>query len=319
MFIPSLCIARTMKQILIIILTILLFNSCKERDNRNKTENLKKVEYQQILNPEYELNKPNRKPNAVLVLFGGYPEVVEDIKREFKILEQARENEIAVVFSNYNQKLWFEENELKELAEQLQRIFVNNKLPNDNIYFGGFSSGGDVALLTGDYLTENEKFGLTPKGIFIVDSPIDLAELYFSAEKNIKRNFSEVSVQESNWLIETLGNRFGDPDKDLEKYEKHSVFTLKTENINNVRKLKNTKIRMYTEPDTLWWKENRMADYEQTNAYLIKKLYEKLKKQGFKKAEYIPTRNKGYRANGERHPHSWAIVKTDDLINWMLN
>ncbi|WP_301338810.1 hypothetical protein [Tenacibaculum mesophilum] len=32
----------------------------------------------------------------------------------------------------------------------------------------------------------------------------------------------------------------------------------------------------------------------------------------------LPTTNKGYRANGERHPHSWAIVDKNDLINWIL-
>ncbi|WP_301280574.1 hypothetical protein [Tenacibaculum mesophilum] len=32
----------------------------------------------------------------------------------------------------------------------------------------------------------------------------------------------------------------------------------------------------------------------------------------------LPTTKKGYRANGERHPHSWAIVDKNDLINWIL-
>jgi hypothetical protein len=36
----------------------------------------------------------------------------------------------------------------------------------------------------------------------------------------------------------------------------------KTENIANLKGLENTKIRLYTEPDTLWWKENRKEDYE---------------------------------------------------------
>ncbi|MEQ9413288.1 MAG: hypothetical protein RIF39_05630 [Cyclobacteriaceae bacterium] len=308
-----------MRQTSILLLTFLIFNACKQEKNKSEEVNATRVEYQHISNPEYELEKPNKKPNAVLVLFGGYPEVAEDIKREFQILEQASENEIAVVYSNYSQKLWFEKNELNELSEQLQSIFTDNQLPNDNIYFGGFSSGGVVAFLIGNYLSENHKTGLTPKGIFIVDSPIDLAELYFSSEKNLKRKFSETSIQESTWIIEELGNRLGNPNEDLTEYEKHSVFTLKTGKINNIQNLKNTKIRMYTEPDTLWWKKNRMVDYEQTNAYLIKELSEKLTNSGFTHVEYIPTENRGYRASGERHPHSWAIVETNELINWILS
>jgi hypothetical protein len=308
-----------MKNIAILLLLFFMYNACSPRNNKEKTENSEKIEYEHISTAEYELEKPKRDPSAVLVLFGGFPEVAEDIKREFKILKKAREHEIAIVFSNYNQKLWFEENELDELANKLQKIFIDNKLPTDNIYFGGFSSGGNVALLAGDYLTENRTFDLTPSGIFIVDSPIELAGLYFSSEKNLKRNFSEVSVQESNWLIQTLSDRFGDPNKDLSNYEKYAVYSSKTGNIDNLRNLKNTKIRMYTEPDTLWWKENRMADYDQLNAYHIAKLSERLTLEGFTKVEFISTKNRGYRANGERHPHSWSIVSTDSLINWILN
>ncbi|MEP2024923.1 hypothetical protein, partial [Reichenbachiella sp.] len=234
-------------------------------------------------------------------------------------LEKAKANQIAIVYSNLNKKLWFEENELNELSETIQKIFTTNNLPTDHLYISGFSSGGDVALLVGDYLTKNEQLNLTPKGIFIVDSPIDLAELYFSSEKNLQRNFSEVSVQESNWIIKMLGDRFGNPNQSLTAYEAFSVFTLKTSSIKNINNLKNTKIRLYTEPDSLWWKEHRMADFDQTNAYLIKELSKTLINAGFTKTEYIPTENRGVRSNNERHPHSWSIVETGELINWILD
>lgn len=164
-----------------------------------------------------------------------------------------------------------------------------------------------------------KEFYIDPKGVFIVDSPIDLVALYKSSEKNIERNFSEPSIQESTWLLETLGNNFGNPKDNIRKYEKNAVFTYITNNTSNLKKLKRTKIRLYTEPDTLWWKENRMADYEQMNAFYIKKLSESLTEKGYESVEYIPTTDKGYRANGERHPHSLAIVDKKDLINWMLN
>ncbi|MEZ4913609.1 MAG: hypothetical protein R2798_06090 [Chitinophagales bacterium] len=302
-----------------IILAFLILNSCKQKNSEKEAENFPQTYYRQIVTPEYEWEKPVSNPQAVLVLLGGYAENAEDIKREFKILEKAKANKIAIVYSNYNKKLWLAENELDELSKQLKKIFTDNELAEDNVYLGGFSSGGDLALLIGNYLTENQAIELIPKGIFIVDAPIDLAELYFSAEKNLVRNFSESSTQESTWLIEELGNSLGNPNNTLTEYEKYSVFTLKTGQINNIASLNKTKIRMYTEPDTLWWKKNRMADYEQTNAYLIKKLSEKLQNSGFAKLEYIPTENRGYRANGERHPHSWSIVEIDELINWMLN
>ncbi|WP_111706242.1 hypothetical protein [Lutibacter citreus] len=164
-----------------------------------------------------------------------------------------------------------------------------------------------------------KQFNINPKGVFIIDSPIDLLELHRAAKKNIDKNFSEVAVKESNWIINTLNKKLGNPKKGISNYEKYSVYTLESNYTKNLSKLKNTKIRLYTEPDKKWWKENRMADYEQTNAYQIKKLSESLKALNFKSVEYIPTKNKGYRANGKRHPHSWSIIDKDDLINWILN
>tara|TARA_R110002033_G_scaffold48501_1_gene94761 strand:- start:657 stop:1583 length:927 start_codon:yes stop_codon:yes gene_type:complete len=303
-----------------IFIVLILFGliSCKDNKSQEKQNNVVKAELLEIIKEDYELYKPVQQAKAVLILFGGYPENAADIKREFSILEIAKNNDIAVLLLNYNQKLWLEENEKYQLAKQLQEIIENNELPSDTIFIGGFSSGGVVSLLISNYIVGMKQFYIDPKGVFIIDSPIDLVALYASSEKNIERNFSEISIQESNWIIETLGSTFGNPNDELKKYENKSVFTYRSNYTNNVQKLKNTKIRLYTEPDTLWWKKHRMADFEQMNAFYIKELSERLKEQGFENVEYIATHNKGYRANGERHPHSWAIVDKKDLIDWIL-
>ncbi|MEM7086119.1 MAG: hypothetical protein AAF489_08055 [Bacteroidota bacterium] len=308
-----------MKRISIVLITTFIgLTSCQQSKQEQKQITSEKLEFTEIIKEEYELYKPNKEVKAVLILFGGYPEVAEDIKREFKILDIARKNKIAVILSNFNQKLWLEENEKHQLAKSLQNIIVENQLPTNNIIIGGFSSGGVVSLLISNFITGMKQFYMDPKGVFIIDSPIDLVALYKSSEKNIARNFSEPSVQESTWLLETLGSNFGNPKDDIRKYEAKAAFTFSTDNTSNLKKLKRTKIRLYTEPDTLWWKKNRMADYEQMNAFYIEKLSESLIEKGYKNVEYIPTTNKGYRANGERHPHSWAIVDKNDLISWIL-
>lgn len=290
---------------------------CKNA-TKEKTINPIKVEFQSITNENYELSKPTQNLKKVLVLFGGFPETPEIIKREFTIQELAMENNMAVLYMNYNQKLWLEESEKQKLAELLQQIFAENKLPTNDTYVGGFSSGGNVAMLMGSFLVENKGFKLAPKGVFLVDSPIDLVALYKSSEKNVAQNFSPISVQESTWIIETLGRQFGNPSDDISKYQKSAVYTSNTDHIDNLKGLKNTKIRLYTEPDTLWWKENRKADYDQMNACYLKKLAASLQNAGFSQVEYIATENKGYRANGDRHPHSWSIVDKKALIKWMM-
>lgn len=308
-----------MKRISILIVILILVISCNQRKQGKEEITTEEIKFTEIIKEDYQLYKPNKAINGVLILFGGYPENAEDIKREFQILDLARENSIAVLYSNFNQKLWLQDDEKHQLAKTLQDIIVENQLPTENIHIGGFSSGGVVSLLISDFIIGMKQFHIDPKGVFIVDSPIDLVALYKSSEKNIERNFSEIAIQESTWLLETLGDNFGNPNENIENYEKKAVYTYSTDHISNLKNLKQTKIRLYTEPDTIWWKENRMADYEQMNAFYIKKLSESLTLKGYESVEYIPTINKGYRTNGERHPHSWSIVDKKDLINWILN
>jgi len=304
-----------MKKLIAITLLVTTVISCNSAGTE-KIESSENHGFQVEMQDDYELFKPTKSIESILVLFGGFPENANDIKREFKILDKAKENGIAVVFMNYNQKLWLEENEKQNLAENLNNIFKENNLPKTSTYFGGFSSGGNVALLISDFLAQQNS-EMTPKGVFVVDSPIDLVALYKSSEKNVERDYSAPSVQESKWLLETLGIKFGNPSNNMSKYENYSIFTSETNNFDNIINLKNVKIRFYTEPDTLWWKKNRMADFDQMNAYYLEQLSDLLKKAGFKQVEYIATENKGYRANGQRHPHSWSIVDKKELIEWV--
>ena len=307
-----------MNKILTLLLLLLTITSCKNKNPQETSIAAETPDYIELIETDYQLYKPTQKAKAVLVLFGGFPETAEDIKREFKILELAKKNNIAVIFSNYNKKLWLETQEKHQLAAQLQKIIADNQLPTDTIYIGGFSSGGVVSLLLSNFIIGLKQYYIDPKGVFIVDSPIDLAALYTSSEKNVKRTDPNISNEESQWILNTLTDAFGHPEQNLENYQKHAVYTSRSNYTNNLKRLKNTKIRLYTEPDTLWWKTNHKANYDQLNAYYIKKLSQSLEAQQFKHVDYIPTTNKGYRSNGDRHPHSWSIIDTEDLIDWIL-
>jgi len=292
--------------------------SCNQNKQKKGQTASEKIEFSEIIKKGYELYKPRKEVKAVLILFGGYPEIAEDIKREFEILDVAINNNIVVVLSNFNRRLWLEENEKHQLAQSLQNIIAENGLPKDNIFIGGFSSGGIVSLLISDFLIGKKQFQIIPKGVFVVDSPVDLSGIYFYCKKSINLSFSEISVKESQFLLNLLKTNLGNPLDDFQTYEDKSVFTLSTNNTRNIKNLKNTKIRFYTEPDSIWWKKNRMMDYEDINAYYIHKLSERLIEQGFNNIEYIPTANRGHRSSGDRHPHSWSIVDNKDLINWIL-
>lgn len=299
-----------------ILLCLIVFISCKSLHKMNVKQEIKTVIFKTA---DYELIKPTKSSKAVLILFGGFGEKPADIKREFKIVDIAKKNQISLILMNYSNKLWLEEADKRKVATLLQETIVKYNLKDTPVFIGGFSSGGIVSLLISNYVIGKKEFYIDPKGVFIADSPVDLLALYKASKINIEKQFSEVAVQESNWIIDLFEKKLGNLKEGISNFEKYAVYTMQSDNTKNLHNLKNTKIRLYTEPDITWWKENRKADCEQMNAYYIKSLSESLKKLNFKDVAYIPTRNKGYRANGERHPHSWSIIDTADLINWMLD
>lgn len=295
-----------MKKIFLVLIVVTILFSCKSSIS----------EVNHIIDKEFEIYKVSNS-KATLVLFPCFPCDIENTKNEFPIIEEANKKGVSVILMNYNFKLYLKDSELQNLSKHFNSIFENNKLSTDNVYIGGFSGGGNVTLLLSNSLIKEEN-SIQPKGVFIVDSPIDLLGLYKVAEKNIISNFSSESVQEANWIIDTFNSEFGNPKDSISLYKKLSPYTLETNTISNVENLKNLKIRLYTEPDFDWWLKNRKNQKDEINSYFIEQLYNDLKIKGFQKIELINTKNKGYRADGTRHPHSWAIVDKENLLNWVL-
>ncbi|MES2811834.1 MAG: hypothetical protein V4670_05120 [Bacteroidota bacterium] len=280
--------------------------------------NSKKAEEREIKEKSFELYKATNQ-KGVLILFPGFGGGgSENTKNEFKILDIAAKNSISVVLMDFDHHVFLKKTEKEALKIELEQLFEKYKIGYENICIGGFSAGGNISLLLSDFLITS-KSKVVPKSVFIVDSPIDLLKIYQVSEKNISINHNEESVEESKWIIENFNLDFGNPSKGIQNYELNSPFTNQTLNLTNVSALKKTKIRFYTEPDIEWWKEHNGYSYRDLNAFSIFEMAEEMKKQQFSNVEVIKTKNKGYRANGNRHPHSWSIVDADNLMNWMLN
>lgn len=295
-----------MKNVFLILVFILFLVSCKTSDSS----------VSHIVDKDYEVLKvANEK--AILVLFPCFPCDIENTKNEFPIIDTATKQNVSVVLMDYHNKLFLKDDEMKDLANLYSSIFEKLNLNSKNIYIGGFSGGGNVSLLLSNHLVK-EKNEFLPKGVFIVDSPIDLLGLFRVAEKNIASNFSEDSLSEANWIISQFTTEFGNPKDSIVKYETFAPFTYETKNTSNLAYLKNLKIRFYTEPDLIWWKTNRNNDKEDLNAFFIEELCKDLKQKNFLNIELITTKNKGYRADRTRHPHSWSIVDKDELLKWIV-
>lgn len=297
-----------------IIILAFISMSCKGQYEKNKPA--EKAIPEIMKTPEFQLIKAENQ-QGLLILFPCFPCDAENTLSQLDIVEISIKNGYSLLAMNLNERLYLNPKEKKELAKKLTLTVREHKLSEDNIFIGGFSSGGNVGLIISDYLVKSQN-QIQPKGVFIVDSPVDLLGLYKTAEKNLKLNFSQSAIAEGKWIKEMLDNEFGNPENGISNYERNSPFTLKTQNIDNLRGLKHLKLRFYTEPDLKWWKENASNNYEDLNAFYIEKLSEKLKAEfSNNNIELITTENKGYRVNGERHPHSWSIVDENDLLSWM--
>ena len=306
-----------MNKFIVIILILLVFGACLPRKEVKQGEEKKNPKSTIVVSKNYELIIP-KKQDGFLILFPCFPCNAENTRTQFNIIDIASANNITVLLMNFNQHLWLSDSEKKDLEEIIMDAVIQYSIKIDNTYIGGFSSGGNVTLLLSDYLKLTES-SIQPKGLFITDSPVDLLGLYENSQKAIEKNKSEPAVQEANWIIEMFNLEFGTGETSYSNYESKSPYFSKTNSTKNISNLNGLKIRLYSEPDTLWWKQNRDAEYEDMNAYYIEQLANDLGKlYGVEHVTYIKTENRGYRANGNRHPHSWAIIDEEDLINWIL-
>ncbi|NLR94629.1 hypothetical protein [Flammeovirga agarivorans] len=251
-----------------------------------------------------------KKTDDLLFIFPGFGSNAEKTKQEFTIPDHTSSN-LTVVYLNFNRRLFLTKNEKEELMHTILELH-SKQFKDANIYLGGFSSGGTISLSLGEYFVENKVSNL--KGVFVVDSPIDLQHLYSTNLKNIERNCSKVSVQESRYINSILESKI----EEKTVYSINSLYDSKSKDYSKLDDLvTNIPIYIITEKDPLWWKENRCNNEDETNQYILESFYHVLNDNPATKVSISITTDKGYRQNGSRHPHSWSIVDPLKLMDWI--
>jgi len=295
-----------MKRFIFLLFISFILMNCTSKNNEIKI----------IKNSDYELKiAPNQQ--AILVLFPCFSCDITHTTTEAFFLKNIEQKGISTLILNYNQKLFLTSTEMNEIQQLLNNIFEQYQLSKENIIFGGFSSGGNIALLSANHFIK-EGQSIQPNGLFVVDSPLDLEELYKSAQKDIKENINQDAVNEGNFLVNLFNQTLGNPADSIQNYQEFSPYLISSNSTRNIEYLTKINIRFYSEPDLDWQKENRNRTYEDLNAYKLEKTTKALKKLGSKNIEFIITQQRGIRANGEKHPHSWNLVEQKSLIDWIL-
>ncbi|MFQ3213125.1 MAG: hypothetical protein ACI9L9_001036 [Marivirga sp.] len=296
----------TIGRLATILVLINLVCSCDKVVNSNK-------EALNISTAEYELIVPERVKGMLMVL-PCYPCTIESSATEFSIDSIAISRGYGIMRMAFNQRLWLSEKEKQQLKELIESVLTENGLVKVPLFIGGFSSGGNIALLLANYLEDNESV-LPLKGIYVVDAPVDLGLLWSTALLNLERDSSNLEAQ---MIHRQFTASFGGGDSSRYAIKQVSPLNAVAKNpLKNLQALKRIAICLYTESDTSWWRQNRGVGYRATNSYPLELMYQEARKTSEFGIEFIRTTDKGYRVDGSRHPHSWSIVDKKELITWM--
>lgn len=202
------------------------------------------------------------------------------------------------------------------LTNAMQRL----QCPPDRLILGGFSAGGVGAVRYGEVAVQGSlPEAFHPRAIFAVDPPLDLQRWYRGLQLIAQRNYPSPVLEEAREVINVLHYILGgSPEEVPEAYAHASAVTAFAEQGGNLKYLRNTAIRLYTEPDVLFFLDYT-TDLYSLNALDVVFAINELKAMGNEQAELIVTSGKGYRADlgGMRMPHSWSIVDEPDLVNWI--
>lgn len=156
------------------------------------------------------------------------------------------------------------------------------------------------------------------KGVFAVDSPVDLPDIWEYFQREIKKNYAEAGVIEAKAVSEKMMKEIGTPDSNPKKYNELTPFNHRLTTPGNERFLKDIAVRFYEDVDVEWLLKERRRSLFDSNALSASELINRLLLMGNHRAEFVSSKRPGKRSNGIRHPHSWTIVDEIDCIQWIV-
>ncbi len=255
---------------------------------------------------------------GVLVLLAGFGQRPEDTPPETKLHNVAYSNGVLTIFYAAGNKLYADSVVRAQLSRVLRDVISRYSVNPSTFVLGGFSAGGMVALRYTELCYEQpNKYPIRPKGVFTVDSPIDVFTVFDLLEENLRNAYSELAVEEAQRAIQLVVADHGVPRDNVAVYSDLTAFSMNTQYGRNERFLEKVAVRTYHDVDIAWRIEHRNQGVHNSNYEVTAELINRLRLMGNTRAEFMQTFRTGFRANGLRHPHSWSIVDEVDLLRWM--
>ncbi|MBL7900644.1 MAG: hypothetical protein JNK73_01505 [Bacteroidia bacterium] len=274
-------------------------------------DNNRKELYYDALIPDGEIR------GTIILLPGTWSSTEYNLSSTSSICELAIKNHLAVLVFSINQRLTLIDPVLDLMNAMISSAIKKYKLPENKFVLGGWSMGGIFSLRYAEFANQDStKTVIVPRAVFNCDGPCDLANIYNNFKRKLSKNPGQNEPAYGTKELEKYCK--GTPDSPGNLYNYYSPYSHHLNDGGNAKYLIHTPIRIYADVDPVWWMKNRDVDAYDLNALDQTAMIQKLNDMGNKKAEFINNYQKGYRIEGNRHPHSWSIVEPIDFINWVL-
>lgn len=308
-----------MNKILLLIFTFSLFAiSCWAQKVSNlKIEKVFLDKTEKTKNCYTIIYPPKLTWKGYIFLIPGFGETAENVLQQTDLPNKLALNGILTIIPTFQDGiLSFGVDRLSQ--ESFERILKDvtskHKLIDHKFYVGGFSIGGSCAIK----FAENAL--IKPTAVFAIDPPLDFERFYNSAKRDVRLSKNREVNPENIYMIDRLEKETGgNPSTHLSEYYQLSPYSFSDSTQTAIKKLLNTSLRIYSEPDINWWLKERGADLTNMNATESSAMINELNKLGNQNAQLVITYNKGHRKpDNRKHPHSWSIADNDELIKWLV-
>ena len=267
----------------------------------------------------YLVLRPMAEPKGLLVIlpgFGGFPSRTLD---ETELPAKAQRDGYLVVIPFLAPRTFYTDSiSQHRLTTLIPEVLAKYNVPRRRFIIGGHSAGGNGALLYAEHAyMSNQSDMIKPDLIFGVDPPLDMKKLWESFEYIKSINFSDVAVNEANFIMRKFETELGGtPSQKPAEYENISSFSRGAGDGGKLKYLKDVPIRLYCDPDIQWYIENRRMPYEFLNAADLSACIVQLRLLGNDDAELVTNIGKGYFPDGRRHPHAFSQLDADEFLHW---
>ena len=211
------------------------------------------------------------------------------------------------------------------LNTAINNAILKHNIPKNKCVIGGFSSGGTMALsYTELAFIDSTKTAIIPKGVFGLDAPVDLTEL-FNVLDIEKKGFTyqgeKVKItDETQYMHEQMNKYLGTPWDNKSNFIKYSpfIFSDRYNTGGQAIYLNKVSVRIYSGIDYNYL-QNKVdgSFYFDSSPYFIFFLKSKGNKDATFKSQY----DKDYNPDGGeqwRGRHEWWGFDSKECVDWIM-